>query len=68
MESLAMLPLTGTECIANKQTDRHSSLYIYILAEVPDIIQNKIHYCMPNMIENDVLVIFYDLLMLDVVK
>ena len=40
----------------------------YELAEVPDIIQKKIHYFMPNMIENDVLMIFYHLLMLDVVK
>ena len=40
----------------------------YILVEVPDIIQKKIHYCKPNMIGNDVLMIFYHLLMLDVVK
>ena len=40
----------------------------YELAEVSDIIQKKTHYCKPNMIENDFLMIFYDLLMSDVVK
>ena len=40
----------------------------YELVEVPDIIQKKIHYFMPHRIENDVLMIFYDLLMSDVVK
>ena len=43
-------------------------LFITILAEVPDIIQKKIHCCISNMIENDVLMIFYGLLMSDVVK
>ena len=40
----------------------------YELAEVPDIIQKKIHYFMPHRIENDVLMTFHHLLMLDVVK
>ena len=38
------------------------------LAEVSDIIQKQIHYCKLNMIENDVLMIFYDLVISDVVK
>ena len=42
--------------------------FYFLLTEVPDIIQKKIHYCMSNMIENDVLMIFYGLLMSDVVK
>ena len=32
------------------------------------IVFSKIHYWMPNMTENDVVMIFYDLLMSDVVK
>ena len=38
------------------------------LAEIPGTSQKKIHYCMPNMIENDVLMIFYDLLVSNAVK
>ena len=46
----------------------HTRFDYNLQAEVPNIILEIIHYCMPNMIENNILMIFYDLLMSDVVK
>ena len=43
MESLVTLAITGTECMANKQTD--ILLYIYRLAEVSDISQDNLTVC-----------------------
>ena len=42
MESSVTLAITETEYIANRQTDRQTFFFIYILAEVPDAAQENL--------------------------
>jgi hypothetical protein len=65
MESLVPLAITGTECIANRQTD--ILLYIYRLAEVPDTAQkNSVLYVWHA--RKIFFVVSYDLLISNVIK